>query len=124
MLLVRSSVLIRVQIVKRGRWGKERRVGRWLGVCSSLLPTAMTKPMSKSTVERGRFISIYSLQSIMKGTPSKEELRLGTWRQELQQKPWKNTAYWLAHFSFLYNTGSPAQGRHCLQEARPSHISH
>ena len=25
-----------------------------------------------------------------------EEVRLGAWRQELKQKPWRNTAHWLA----------------------------
>lgn len=31
--------------------------------------------------------------------------------QELQQKPWRNTAYWLAQFAFLYTSGPPAQER-------------
>lgn len=72
MLLVHSSMLIRVQIVKRGRWGKERRVGRWLGVCSSLPPIAMTKPMSKSTAEREGFISIFQLTVYHEGNSGQE----------------------------------------------------
>jgi hypothetical protein len=38
-------------------------------------------------------------------------------KQELNQKPWGNSAYWLAQSSILYNPGPPAQ-------VWPSHIIH
>lgn len=51
-------------------------------------------------------------------------------RQELQWRPWRSATYWpapeglLAHLGFSYPLGWPAQGYHCLQWARPTHINH
>ena len=34
-------------------------------------------------------------------SPSLKQVRAGTWRQELMQKPWRGAAYWLALHGLL-----------------------
>ena len=41
---------------------------------------------------------------------SGQELESGTWRQELKQRPWRNTVSWLSQLPFFLSLGPPAQG--------------
>jgi hypothetical protein len=47
----------------------------------------------------GGFILSYSLQQIMQGRHGR------MWGQKLKAEPWKNAAYWLSLFAFLYMPG-------------------
>lgn len=46
--------------------------------------------MAKSKLGREVFIWL-----ILTYCSSSKDIRIGTWRQELVQRPWKGTAYWL-----------------------------
>jgi hypothetical protein len=54
--------------------------------------------MTKKQVEEERVYSAYTsiLLFIIKGSQDRNSHRAGTWRQELMQRPWRDTAYWLA----------------------------
>jgi hypothetical protein len=60
-----------------------------------------------------------------------KEVRAGTWRQKLMQRPWRDAAYWLVSHGLLsllsyraQNNQPRAQGWHHLPWARPSLIDH
>jgi len=48
--------------------------------------------MTKSNLERKRFISTYVSQ-VTGGSQGKNQE--GSWRQELEQKPWRSAAQWI-----------------------------
>lgn len=53
----------------------------------------------------------------------------GELEQELEPRPWRNTAYWISHSwlsqpAFLDYSRPPSQEVHLPQWARPSHINH
>ena len=52
----------------------------------------------------GRAYLAYACVSlfILKGSQDRNSNRGGPWLEELMQKPWRNTVYWLAHFG-LFN---------------------
>ena len=54
--------------------------------------------MSKKQVGEGRVNSVYksTLLFITEGIQVKNSSRVGTWRQELMQRPWRGAACWLA----------------------------
>jgi hypothetical protein len=59
--------------------------------------------MTKKQVGEERVYSAYTsiLLFITKGSQGWNLSRPGTWRQELMQRPWRDTAYWLSHHSLL-----------------------
>lgn len=48
------------------------------------------------------------MSNVHEGKPG-QELREGTWRQELKPSPQKNAAHWLAHPDFLHDPELTAQ---------------
>lgn len=65
------------------------------------------KALARTNLGRKGFVSAHRSQSIVK---SGQELKTGTLRQQLKQKPWRRAAYGLAQFAFLHNPGPSAQG--------------
>lgn len=65
--------------------------------------TAMTKRHDQKHVREERFCFAYNSrqQCITKGSHDKNSGRLGTFRQELMQKPWKSTTYWFALYCWF-----------------------
>jgi hypothetical protein len=59
--------------------------------------------MTKKQVGEGRVFSAYTstLLFITKGSQDWNSHRAVTWRQELMQRPWRGTPYWLAQPAFL-----------------------
>lgn len=43
---------------------------------------------------------------------SQREMRIGTCRQELMERPWRHAAYWLVQSAFLYTPGPPVGARY------------
>jgi hypothetical protein len=59
---------------------------------------------------------------LVKGSNS--ELKTGTWKQELKQKPWRMLLPgWLIRLVFLYLAGPPAQGWLHPEWTVPSHFN-
>jgi hypothetical protein len=59
--------------------------------------------MTEKQVGEERVYSAYTstLLLIIKGSQDRNSHGVGTWRQELMQKPWKDAAYSLAQPAFL-----------------------
>ena len=59
--------------------------------------------MTKKQVGEERVYSAYTstLLFITKGSQDWNSHRVGTWRQELMQRPWRNAAYWLTPHRLL-----------------------
>lgn len=78
---------------------------------------------TKSSSDRKEFISSNNLWSCSHWSKGKNS------RQELKQRSWKTTTFWLVPHRFVYSAlleypGPPAQRWHCPQGAGSSHISH
>jgi hypothetical protein len=52
-------------------------------------------------LEEEGLISSYTWITAQHGGKSGQELKAGTWMQELKQRPWRNTADWLASHGLL-----------------------
>lgn len=82
-------------------------ISTYIHVCCSLLSVALIKPWAEATWgEEGLF------NPILYNSPSKDfgqELKAGTGRQEMKQRPQKNAAYWLAPSSLLSYLSYAAQ---------------
>jgi hypothetical protein len=88
-----------------------------------LLSIAEINTMAKNNLGRKEFISYCTVESIIKGSQGRNS------RQELKQRPGRNTAYWLAfqvqvQQPFLYLPGPPAQEWHSPEWAILFHINH
>jgi hypothetical protein len=59
--------------------------------------------MTKKQVGEERVYLAYTstLLFITKGSQDRNSHRAGTWRQELMQRSWRGTAYWIASSSLL-----------------------
>lgn len=58
-------------------------------------------------------------------SPQLAEVRAGTWRQALEERPRMNEAvYWLAQLVPIHKVAHPAQMWHHPQWTGPSHNSH
>jgi patatin-like phospholipase/acyl hydrolase len=59
---------------------------------------SFTKHHDKEAVEEERVYSAYTstFLFITKGSQDRNYHKVGTWRQEWMQKPWRNAAYWFA----------------------------
>lgn len=67
----------------------------------SLLSVAVIKHHKQKHGKKGLFHLIaYSLSTVKKWNLG-EELKTGTWSQELKRRPWRSVAYWIAHHGFL-----------------------
>jgi hypothetical protein len=55
--------------------------------------------MTKYQVGKERVYLAYTstLYSVIEKSQNRKSSRAGTWRQKLKQRPWRNTADWLAH---------------------------
>lgn len=58
----------------------------------------------------------------------RQELKAGSWKQELKQRPWSSAALlagfpWLIQLSFLYSPGLPAQRWLCPHWIKSSYIN-
>ena len=64
---------------------------------------AARKHHDQKQVGEGRVYSACTStpQSIIGGSQDRNSHRIGTWRQELIQKPWRGAAYWLAPHGLL-----------------------
>ena len=51
--------------------------------------------------ERVYLVSTSRSLFIIRNHQDRNSNRAGTWRQELMQRPWRDTAYWLSHHSLL-----------------------
>lgn len=63
------------------------------------------------------FISIYAYSPLWNTVRPGAQGR--TWGQELKQKPWRNTAYWLVQPAFWYYPGTLSQGWHHPSDLGP-----
>lgn len=52
------------------------------------------------------------------------EVKEGIWRQELEEKTWRNTVYWLAQPGFLNNSGLYTEMEHYQQWCGSSNNNH
>jgi hypothetical protein len=82
--------------------------------------------MTKKQVGEERVYSAYTstLLFIIKGCQDRNSHRVGTWRQELIQRPWRDVAYWLASpglLSLLYYRTENQQPRDGNTYNGPSH---
>ena len=74
--------------------------------------------------EKG-FMTVYTsvtLHPLGKGR-AERELRADTWKQDLKQKPWRHTAFWLAP-PHLLSVPLPTLGYHYPQWAGPSYVNY
>lgn len=78
-----------------------------VGFCPCLVSVAVINIMTKSDLEKKGFISIYTSRSVYYRSKSGQEVKAGTWKLELKERPQRNAAYWLA---FVYHPEPPAQG--------------
>jgi hypothetical protein len=64
---------------------------------------AMRKHHDQKKLEEARVCFPHSSteQRIIKSSEGNNLSRVGTWRQELMQRPWRDAAYWLAPHGFL-----------------------
>lgn len=69
-----------------------------------------------------QFTPVITLHPLGKGG-AERELRADTWKQELKQKPWRHTAFWLAPPNLL-SVLLPTLGYHYLQWAGPFCINY
>jgi hypothetical protein len=83
-----------------GGWGVQK-IGMYAVLVRVCIPAQNT--MSKKQVEEERVYSAYTstLLFITKESQDRNSHRVGTWRQELMQRPWKGAAYWLASSDLL-----------------------
>ena len=58
---------------------------------------AVVKTMTKSNMRKKGFI----LASIATFQSTTEEVKAGTWRQKLKQRPQRNAAYWIVSHGWL-----------------------
>jgi hypothetical protein len=65
--------------------------------------------------QKGLFSSLF----ITGGSQDRNSNRAGTWKQELMQRPWRNTAYWHTESAFFKNPGLPVQGQDHAQWVPP-----
>jgi hypothetical protein len=82
--------------------------------------------MTKKQVGEERVYSAYTstLLFITNGSQEWNSHRVGTWRQELMQRPWKNVTYWLASpglLSLLSHRTQDYQPRDGTTHNGPSH---
>lgn len=80
--------------------------------CPRLVSAAAINTMTKSDLERKGFVSVYTSRSAHHRNKSGQEVKAGTWKLELKEKPRRKAACWLA---FVYHPEPPAQGWHCPQ---------
>lgn len=66
--------------------------------CSSLLSTAVVNTMTKSDCGGKNWFALTTLRSfpVFEGSQGENSSRSETQMQELKQRPWRNTTYWLA----------------------------
>jgi hypothetical protein len=92
-------------------------------LCELLVKNIMTK---EQIGEEGVYSAYTStLLSITKGSQDRNSHRVGTWRQEWMQKPWGNSAYWLASpglLSLLSYRTQDDQLRDGTTHNGPSHL--
>ena len=82
--------------------------------------------MTKKQVGEEKIYSAYTstLLFITKGSQDWNSHRVGTWRQELMQRPWMDAAYWMASlglFSLLSYRTQDYQPRDNTTHKGPSH---
>lgn len=70
---------------------------KWKGTCPTLLSIAGMHTITKSSMGTKGLLWLIGYHQ---GKPG-QELKAGTWRQKLKQRPWKNAAYWLAPHALL-----------------------
>ena len=68
----------------------------WEFVCLRLVYVAMIKESDQKELGEGRVYMAYRQCS-----PSPVKAKAGTWKQELEQKPWRRAAYWLTYHGLL-----------------------
>lgn len=92
-----------------------------------LFPCPCNKTLSKNNFGRKGLFGFLVIV-LHEGKP-RQKLKAGTQRQELKERPWRETCHgfaplWLLHPACLCHPEPPAQGWYYLQRAGPSHINH
>jgi hypothetical protein len=64
-----------------------------------LLSVSVIKHWPKATWRRKGLINLQV--TVYHGGKLKQEFKAGVWKQELKQRPWRNTAYWLDSHGLL-----------------------
>lgn len=77
---------------------------------STQLSSSVINTMNKSKFKKKGFIWLALLHHSPSGREVEARFQAGTWRQEPEQRPWKNSADWLARFVFLYQTWTTCPG--------------
>ena len=87
--------------------------------CSLRVCTAEMKHRDHKAVGKERAYSAYIYIFFHSWRKSGQELRAGTLRQKLMQRPWRNAAYWLA-FQSLFSPLSNRTQDHLPRDGHPS----
>lgn len=93
---------------------------------STWLSSSVINTMSESNLEKKGFIWPALLHHSPWGREVEAKSQAGTWRQEPEQRLWRNSADWFVSYGLLglfsyTNPGPPAQEWLCPQWAMPSH---
>ena len=81
-------------------------ISQWMRIhpkemkCSLLLFEYFVLSWGGGRARKSSF-SLYTMNQPMKGIQHRNSNRVGTWRPELMQRPWRNATYWLLS-TFLY----------------------
>jgi hypothetical protein len=83
--------------------------------------------MTKKYIGEERVYSAYiaTLIFLTKGNQDRDSQKTGTWRQELMQRPWRSSAYWIASLGLfsLFSYGSQGyQPMDGITHDVPSHL--
>jgi hypothetical protein len=84
-----------------------------------LLSVTVRNTITKSNLGRKCLFELHVLTTVHYEKKTGQELKAGTWRQELKQKPWRKIVYWLSLHSLLGLLSLTQPGTNCLRMAPP-----
>jgi hypothetical protein len=78
----------------------------------------MIKHHDQKQLVRKGFILLTLLYHSLSSREVRAEIKAGTWRQELVQRPWRNVAYWLTPHALLNLLSDSTQDHHTSHKSR------